>query len=176
MTLSVRNPVRSAAPQLRVATPADAAAVAAVRNAAAADLTSRYGTGGWSNNTSERGVLFDMRRGTVYVATYNAGAVATLMLSIRKPWAVNKSYFSPSAKPLYLTAMAVVPERQRQGIGTECLVQAAEFARSWPADTIRLDAWDHASGAGAFYAKCGYREVGRAQYRGAALVYFELPL
>lgn len=159
-----------------MATPADAGAVAAVRNAAASDLTSRYGTGGWSNNTSERGVLFDMRRGTVYLATHDGCPVATLMLSTRKPWAIDKSYFSPSTKPLYLTAMAILPEYQRQGVGRQCLDQAADYARSWPADTIRLDAWDHASGAGEFYSKCGYREVGRAAYRGAALVYFELHL
>ena len=75
-----------------------------------------------------------------------------------------------------LTAMSILPEYQRQGIGRQCLEQAIAFAKGWPADTIRLDAWDHVSGAGEFYAKCGYREVGRVAYRGAALVYFELPL
>ena len=48
--------------------------------------------------------------------------------------------------------------------------------KAWPADAIRLDAYDAPAGAGDFYAKCGFREVGRATYRGVPLVYFELLL
>jgi hypothetical protein len=47
---------------------------------------------------------------------------------------------------------------------------------AWPADAIRLDAWDAQAGAGEFYRKCGYREVGRAAYRKTRLIYFELAL
>jgi hypothetical protein len=32
----------------------------------------------------------------------------------------------------------------------------------------------HAAGSGSFYAKCGYREVGRVTYRSVPLRYFEL--
>ena len=39
-----------------------------------------------------------------------------------------------------------------------------------------LDAYDGAAGAGRFYAKCGFLEVGRKTYRGVPLVYFELML
>jgi len=39
-----------------------------------------------------------------------------------------------------------------------------------------LDAYDGAAGAGRFYAKCGFLEVGRKIYRGVPLVYFELML
>ena len=38
---------------------------------------------------------------------------------------------------------------------------------------IRLDAYDAAASAGAFYAKCGYREVGRVVYKKNPLVYYE---
>jgi hypothetical protein len=38
---------------------------------------------------------------------------------------------------------------------------------------IRLDAYDGPAGAGGFYAKRGFREVGRVVYRGTPLVYFE---
>jgi hypothetical protein len=44
------------------------------------------------------------------------------------------------------------------------------------ADAIRLDAYDGAVGAGAFYAKYGFKEVGRVVYRGTPLIYFELLL
>ena len=53
---------------------------------------------------------------------------------------------------------------------------AIEHARKWPATAIRLDAYDAAYGAGDFYRKCGFREVGRATYRTEPLIYFELIL
>jgi hypothetical protein len=49
-------------------------------------------------------------------------------------------------------------------------------ARDWPADAIRLDACDTPAGAGGFYPKCGYTEVGRVRYEGTPLIYYELPL
>ena len=58
--------------------------------------------------------------------------------------------------------MAVAPELQRQGLGRTCLAEAEKIARRRKADAIFLDAYDHAAGAGGFYAKCGYRETGRA--------------
>jgi hypothetical protein len=45
-----------------------------------------------------------------------------------------------------------------------------------PSDAIRLDAYDGAVGAGAFYARYGFREMGRAAYKGTRLIYFELLL
>ena len=46
-------------------------------------------------------------------------------------------------------------------------MQGRGFAnrRAWPADAIRLDAYDAAAGAGGFYAKFGCTEVGRVSYR-----------
>ena len=62
---------------------------------------------------------------------------------------------------------------QRGGIGRQCLEQARVFATRWPADAIFLDAYDTDAGAGAFYRKCGFREVGRVSYRKTPLIYFE---
>ena len=72
--------------------------------------------------------------------------------------------------------MAVDPAVQRRGIGRQLLEAAASVARAWPADAIRLDTYDADAGAGPFYVKCGYREVGRASYRGTPHIYFELLL
>jgi GNAT superfamily N-acetyltransferase len=69
--------------------------------------------------------------------------------------------------------MAVIPSMPRQGIGRQLLDEAAKQARLWPADAIRLDAFDADAGAGWFYAKCGFQEVGRVTYRKAPLIYFE---
>jgi GNAT superfamily N-acetyltransferase len=63
---------------------------------------------------------------------------------------------------------------QKQGVGRALLEEATKIAREWPADAIRLDAWDAKAGAGPFYAKCGYREVAHATYKTAPLIYFEL--
>jgi ribosomal protein S18 acetylase RimI-like enzyme len=69
--------------------------------------------------------------------------------------------------------MAVAPLSQRQGIGRQCLAHAVELVVAAGGDAIRLDAYDGAGSAGGFYAACGFREVGRAAYRGTPLVYFE---
>jgi GNAT superfamily N-acetyltransferase len=117
-----------------------------------------------------------MRTSRVFVAREGTGLVGTLRLTTKKPWAVDMSYFTACRKPLYLLAMAVAPSKQRQGIGTRCLEEAKRLARAWPADAIRLDAFDADAGAGPFYAHCGFTGVGRATYRNVPLVYYELVL
>ena len=151
----------------------DAPALAALHTAASEDLTSRYGKGPWSMKTSEKGVLHAMRTSQVFVARDGAELVGTLRLTTTKPWAIDIKYFVQSSRPLYLLSMAVAPNRQRQGIGRRCLEEAKRLARSWPADSLRLDAYDAEAGAGPFYARCGFKEVGRNTYRAVPLIYFE---
>ena len=154
----------------------DAEDIAALRTAVAERLTRDFGRGHWSVVATGRGVLHQIRNSRVLVARTSSGLVATLRLATRKPWAIDQSYFADSVRPLYLSDMAVAPDHQRGGIGRRCLAEATRIARAWPADAIRLDAYDSPAGAGEFYAKCGYREVGRATYRKTPLIYFELQL
>ena len=158
------------------ATPADAPALAALHTAVAEDLTQRFGRGPWSSATTEKGVLFGLRHSHLVIARKSKGIVGTLRLPTKKPWAIDVSYFTQVKKALYLTHMAVIPNMQRQGVGRKLLKEAVKQVREWPADAIRLDAFDDDAGAGAFYAKCGFREVGRVTYRKAPLIYFELIL
>jgi ribosomal protein S18 acetylase RimI-like enzyme len=153
-----------------------APALAVLHTAVAADLTLRYGRGFWSSVSTERGVLSSMRHSRVLVAKKGKQIVGTLRLATKKPWAIDVSYFTPVKKALYLTSMAVIPEMQRRGIGRLLLDEAVKQARAWPADAIRLDAFDANAGAGGFYAKCGFREVGRVIYRKDPLIYYELVL
>ena len=125
---------------------------------------------------TEKGIRFAMTRATLFVARHRDQPIATLTLSTRKPWAIDTAYFSQSNAPLYLTDMAVSPRRQRKGVGRQCLEQAIKIARQWSADAVRLDAYDAEYGAGDFYRKCGFREVGRAVYRQTPLIYFEFLL
>lgn len=160
--------------KLEVATAADALEIADLRNAVDDDLAARHGPGFGSGHCTAKGVLFDLRHAQVRVARHRGRVVATLVLATRKPWSINRAFFTSVKRPLYLTAIAVAPGRQRQGLGRQCLEAAARLARKFPADAIFLDVYDTASGAGDFYRKCGYREVGRATFRNAPLIYFEL--
>ena len=162
--------------RLHPATPDQAAAIAALRTATAENPTACHGQGPWSSACTEKGVLFAMRNSAVYVATRRNQVIATLTLGTKKPWAIDRKYFSPAKRPLYLVAMAVHPDWQRQGIGQLCLEEAKRLAIEWPGDAIFLDAYDAPAGAGEFYRKCGFREVGRVTYRKVPLIYFEMLL
>jgi len=163
-----------------VATNSDAAELAALHSAAAEDLTRRFGEGFWSSAPSERAVLNHLRKpkfSRILIARSDRQRiVATLRLATKKPWAIDTAYFTRVMRPLYLTGMAVQPEFQRQGMGRRLLKEAEAAARAWPADAIRLDAFDADAGAGAFYAKCGFREVARVTYKRDPLIYFEMIL
>ena len=158
---------------LQPATKRDAASVAALLTEAADTLTVQYGKGHWSSQTTEKGVLFQMRSAHVYVARQDGHAIATLALTTKKPWAIDTTYFTRKPRALYLLSMAVAPSVQGLGIGRVCVEQAKTFCRSWPADAIRLDAYDATAGAGGFYAACGFRDVGHVVYRTVPLIYFE---
>jgi GNAT superfamily N-acetyltransferase len=158
----------------QVATEADVADLVALRNAASEHLTLQFGKGPWSGKGTERGALFGMTRSTVYIFRRRRRLIATFALTMRKPWAIDTSYFTASRRPLYLIGMAVDPKEQRKGIGRQCLEQASRMAKKWPADAIRLDAFDAEAGADEFYRKCGFREVGRVRYRDNPLIYFEM--
>ena len=99
-----------------------------------------------------------------------------LRLATKKPWAIDVSYFTPVKRPLYLTGLAVSVAHQGQGLGKLAIEDALAVARAWPADSIRLDAYDADAGAGSFYAKCGFHKRGQVVYKGDPLVYYEFLL
>jgi GNAT superfamily N-acetyltransferase len=163
------------APALRLvlATAKDVPAIVQVRDAAAAGLTADFGPGHWSGCTSERSVELGLRNAKLVLAKRGRKLLGTLRLATKKPWAIDVSYFTPVRRALYLLDMAVHPLAQREGVGRAMLERAAAVAREWPADAIRLDAYDAPAGAGPFYAKCGFRACGRAIYRDVPLLYYE---
>ncbi|MEI6861101.1 MAG: GNAT family N-acetyltransferase [Verrucomicrobiota bacterium] len=152
---------------------ADAGEITALRNAVSDDLTTSHGRGPWSRHCTVRGVLYDRCHSHVFVARSGGRLVATLVLAHKKPWAIDRSHFTQLQRPLYLLSMAVSLDLQRRGIGRSCLDHAITAARELLADAIFLDAFDAKAGAGEFYRQCGFREVGRAVYRGVPLIYFE---
>lgn len=176
--ITKKESVASPRLRFRLAMADDAADVSALLVAAAEDLTERHGRGPWSRAPSERGVLATMRgNADVWLAVRGRTLAATWTLSRRKPWAIDLSYFTAGlARPCYLTSMAVAPALQWRGVGRRCVEHAIVWARAAGADALRLDAYEGAGGAGDFYARCGFIEVGRASYRGTPLVYFEMTL
>lgn len=166
---------RPSVPRIKVdlATADDIDGIVAVRVNAAEELTERFGGGHWSGHATERGVALDLRQGKVLVARRGAKVVATLKLGTRKPWAIDLSYFQSARRPWYLTNMAVDPASQGKGIGKRCVLEAVRLVAEWGGDAVRLDAYDAEPGAGEFYVKCGFTEVGRASFRANPLIFYE---
>jgi len=160
---------------LHAAMPHDVPELVSFHSLVSQDLARRSGGNRWSSPTVN-GLLFTMKSATIFVARQRGSVIAALTLSRRKPWAIDKRFFAPSSNPLYLTGMAVHPLHQRIGIGRFCIERAQSIALRWPSDAIRLDAYDNQTGAGEFYRKCGFTEVGRARYRDIPLIYFEMLL
>ena len=159
-----------------LATESDVAAIAALRTAVADRLTADHGPGHWSSAVTSRSVSLELRAAKLVIALHGTDLVGTLTLARKKPWAIDPAYFSPVPRPLYLTSMAVDPVNQRRGVGRHLLEAARDAARTLQGDAIRLDAYDAPAGAGGFYHRCGFREVGRVTYRKTRLIYFELLL
>ena len=162
--------------RFRDATANDVAAIAALLNATSGALTARFGEGRWSSITSERSVELSLRHARLRVGLLEKRIVTTLRLATKKPWAIDVAYFAPSKRPLYLTGMAVSVAHQRRGLGRAALEDARAVAAAWPADAIRLDAFDASAGAGPFYERCGYEERARVVYKDDSLIYYELVL
>ena len=166
--MSMTRPV-----DVRLATEADAEALAAMRTTVAHDLSQQFGHGHWSLVVTVKSVLRGLPHARVLVACEGEAIIGTLRLATKKPWAIDRAYFVAVPKPLYLTDMAVAPARQRQDVGSQLIEVAKKMTRDWPAHAIRLDAYDGLAGAGPFYARCGFEEVGRVSYRSVPLVYYE---
>ncbi len=159
--------------RFRDATVDDVPAIAALQNAAAGALTARFGTGHWSSLVTERGAREAQRHARVRVGRDGKKILTVLRLAQKKPWAIDVSYFTAVKRPLYLTGMVVSVGHQGAGLGRLALEDARAVAVDWPANAIRLDAYDAVAGAGGFYEKCGYVERGRVVYKGNPLRYYE---
>lgn len=154
----------------------DVSVIAGLHNAAAGALTARFGAGHWSSLVTERSAELAQHHARVRVGRSGKRILTVVRLATKKPWAIDTSYFTPVKRPLYLTGLAVSVAHQGQGLGRLAMEDACDIARAWPADAIRLDAYDSPAGAGEFYLKCGFEERGRVVYRGDPLVYYELLL
>lgn len=157
----------------RMANKSDARAVRAVRLAAAEDLVQRFGPGHWSTVSALPTVKRQADAGLVLIAESNA-IVGTGTISSQKIPFYRKEWFRwPEDAAMYLTNMAVHPDHQRNGTGSQIMREIERRAVAEGLLAVRFDAYDAAAGAGRFYEKCGYRCVHRGDVNGVALEYFE---
>lgn len=157
----------------RFATEGDIPGLLRLRRAVDVDQARRFGTDRWSTTITAKSVARGLKSSRVLVAIRHRRIIGTLRMETKKPWAIDLRYFTPAAKAVYLHDVDVDPQFQRLGVGRQLFEYATTAAREWPVDAIRVDAYDGLSGAGPFYARCGFAEVGRTVYRGVPLVYFE---
>lgn len=158
---------------ISVAMKSEAPALAALRSRVARAMTEEFGQGHWSGQPSKAEVQRQLRASHVLVARQGAEIVGTVRLVRAMPWAFDSSAFTPVAKPLYVLGLAVAPSCRDRGVGRQVMEAAKQTARDWRAQALWLDAYEHPAGAGAFYEKCGFRKVGRTEYREVPLGYFE---
>lgn len=158
---------------ITLATPDDAAGIAHTISEAAYDLTAKHGHGHWSAVASTKGVLNTMSKAKVLVAKSGAEVIGTLRLTSSRPWVIDPAYFTPVHQPVYLVDMAVRPGYQRIGVGRALIEEAKKMASALSGDSLRLDAYAGVAGAGGFYEKCGFTEMGHIVYRTVPHIYFE---
>ena len=160
-------------PSIAVATASDAGALASLRTAVARDMARQFGEGEWSASPSDADVLQQLSASRVLVARSDTDIIGTVRLARARPWAIDASMFTPVATALYVLGLAVSPDARGRGVGRSLMDAAKEAARSEPAGALWLDAYEHAAGAGPFYLKCGFRQVGRTSYREMPLLFYE---
>jgi len=156
-----------------VATARDASPLAALRAAVARDMKRQHGEGGWSAIPGKATVLRQIRASRVLVARASDEIVGTVRLTSANSAAFDSSAFTPVASALYVLGLAVAPTARHRGIGRRLMDAAKAAARAWPVEALWLDAYDGAAGAGPFYRRCGFREVGRTTFDGVPLIYLE---
>ena len=158
------------------ASPADASAIAALRNSVADDMTIRFGAGPWSVHTSQALVLKQMRASQMLVAREDGAIIGAVRLVTPHLHAFDASAFTPAESALYVLGLAVSPERRKRGVGRMLMEATERAAHERGAQALWLDAYEHAAGAGPFYERCGFRKVGPAPGADIPLVFFEKAL
>lgn len=158
---------------ISVANKTEATALAALRTAVAQGMAQQFGDGPWAKAPTRAEVGRQLRASRVLVARQGDEVMGTVRLVTALPGVIDTHAFTPVGKAFYVLGLAVAPGCRGRGIGSQLMEAAKDTARSRGAQALWLDAYDHAAGAGLFYMKCGFRQVGRTNYREVPLLWFE---
>lgn len=164
---------RPVSTSISVASLRDAPALLDLRTRIAHEMTRQHGVGHWSPVPSKSDVLRQLRASRVLIASRGADMIGTVRLVQAMPALIDSGSFTPVDTALYVLGLGVSPDARGQGIGRDLMEAAKAVARSWPAEALWLDAYQHRAGAGAFYEKCGFRAVGPSTQGEVPLIYYE---
>lgn len=164
-------------PAIRAAGKADLPAIQLLRQRTADTLVAAHGEGHWGWVPDRANLVREMKRRDFYVVLADDVVVGTFKLSSKAPGFFNLAQFAdPKASATYLTGMAIDPTFQRQRIGRWCMAWIESHALITGSKAVRLDAYDHAAGAGPFYERCGYSNRGPLVFNGVKLMLYEKEL
>ena len=145
-----------------------------IRAECAADLLIRHGPGHWATTSSLAYVRSEASAKSLYAVKMGSQVIATFALARKPPLFFDLEDFAfPEDPAAYLSALAVLPDFQGQGIGTWCMQQMDAITLSWDGLALRFDAYDSPAGAGPFYERCGYQPCGKFSFNKVPLVLYE---
>lgn len=94
----------------------------------------------------------------VRVATLEDGRPAGYTVSELQEKPAN--LFAYGRLNLYLAQIVVEAEHRRRGVGSTLIADVVAIARANNAARVELDVWEFAGSAHAFFARCGFRDLG----------------
>jgi GNAT superfamily N-acetyltransferase len=148
---------------LRTATPDEAPAILALRTAAERWLADR-GIEQWHpGEITLAGVTSQARAGEWHLASDNGVACATLRLLWSDPLWTGIGTQRPA---VYVHGLVIDRAYAGQGLGARLLDWAADQGRRAGAEVLRLDCVEINPALRSYYARLGFRQVGRRDFDG----------
>lgn len=141
--------------------PADRDAVRRLHEVALRAASAHAGRGPWDDDLDDVEGAY-LRDGGEFLVGLHAGHLAA-MGALRRN----------SAERAELKRMRVLPELQGRGFGQAMLEALERRARELGFSVLHLDTSTRQGAARGLYAKNGYREVRRAEWRGLELIFME---
>jgi GNAT superfamily N-acetyltransferase len=110
----------------------------------------------------------------VYAVNNNEGLVGTFTISTKPlEYYLKDLWKYPDEQAIYVCHLAVVPERQGEGIGTWCMHTIEQIARDSECGAVRLDAYEKYDKLIKFYARLDYERRGIVEHQRKRLVCLE---
>lgn len=148
---------------IQKAGPADLPAVAGLYGAVCDGLAGRPYNPGWSREgfpTRDNAETY-LRQGSLLLARAGDAAAGSIAVTPNPSAEEDGTEGFPDAPPLqedvwYIHVVAVHPDFQRQGLGSQLLAAVEELARQAGASALRLYVWEHNTPAIRAYEKAGF--------------------
>jgi GNAT superfamily N-acetyltransferase len=148
--------------EIRLATPEDAPAIAAILYDAFVEVKSLYTDGGFSATTPNAAqILVRMNEGPAWLALGNKVAVGTVAALVK-------------AESAYIRGMAVLPSARASGVGAALLRHVEDWAASQGCSRVFLSTTPFLSAAIRLYEKFGFQRTGEGPHELAGTPLFTM--